>query len=100
MMYQFKTFDELELMREQRIVEDIDEPMRKAICPDCGSKEFIRSVAYELYQFINEKGNIRDEDWDTWSISIESSIRCCQCDRNCNDLFGKEIYPNWQLEVL
>lgn len=103
-MVQAKTSDELiKLICEQRAVEDmleIDEPTRKAICPDCGGKQFVRAVAYELYQNIDEDGCITDEDSYTWDRRVESPIRCIECERNCDDLFGEEIDPNWQLEVL
>jgi Ribonuclease G/E len=39
---------------------------RKARCPNCNGRRFVRSVRYELYQSIDEDGNIIDDDPYTW----------------------------------
>ena len=73
---------------------------RKARCPNCNGKQFVRSVKYELYQSIDEGGNIIDDDPCTWDREIKELIRCVACGWNCNNLFGKETDYNWTIEVL
>ena len=73
---------------------------RKARCPNCNGKRFARSVRYELYQSIDEEGNIIDDDSYTWDREIIEGIRCVACGENCDDLFGKEQDHNWLIEVL
>lgn len=73
---------------------------RKAHCPNCVGKQFVRSVKYELYQSIDEDGNIIDDDPYTWDREITQGIRCVACGENCDNLFGKEQDHNWMIEVL
>lgn len=73
---------------------------RKARCPNCNGKQFVRSVKYELYQSIDEDGNITDDDPYTWDREITEGIRCISCEENCDNLFGKEQDYNWLIETL
>jgi len=72
----------------------------KARCPNCDGKQFVRSVKYELYQSIDENGNIIDDDPHTWDREITEGIRCVACGEKCDNLFGKEQDHNWLIEVL
>ena len=73
---------------------------KKACCPHCNGKQFVRSVKYELYQSIDEDGNIIDDDLYTWDREITEGIRCVACGENCDHLFGEEQDHNWMIEVL
>lgn len=72
---------------------------KRAVCPKCGGIQFKQEVSYELYQFIDEYGNITDEDSATWDKSVSGEILCGKCYRDCSDLFGEEI-DNSLIEVL